>query len=149
MLPRFFADIHIPVARSFGFCVMFCRSLFVPLFFSFSNCTCVIYNCVSFFDLRLLITPFVSSNFSMYYCCAGNSKYEGRNGSVFEIDRFGCQGKQAFLFLLCFVCFFACQFWKLALFLSTPTVWPSPTLYCLLLNLDSLLCNRCFAISYV
>ena len=126
MLPRFFADMHIPVSRSFGFCVMFCRSLFVPLFFSFSNCTCVIYNCVSFFDLRLLITPFVSSNFSMYYCCAGNSKYEGRNGSVFEIDRFGCQGKQAFLFLLCFVCFLLVSFESLPFSCQLPQFDPLP-----------------------
>ena len=31
MLPRFHSDIHIHVARSFVFCVMFCRSLFVLL----------------------------------------------------------------------------------------------------------------------
>jgi len=31
MLPRFLADIHMHVARSFVFCVMFCGSLFVLL----------------------------------------------------------------------------------------------------------------------
>ena len=39
----------VPVARSLVFCVVFCRSLFVLL---------------SFFDLRILITPLVSSKSS-------------------------------------------------------------------------------------
>jgi hypothetical protein len=38
------------VTRSLVLCVMFCRSLFVLL------------SCLSFFDLRILIIPFVSSN---------------------------------------------------------------------------------------
>jgi len=42
------------VARSLVFCVMFCRSSFVLFLLTI----------VSFFDLRLLITPLVSSNFS-------------------------------------------------------------------------------------
>ena len=45
------------VARSLIFCAMFCRSLFVLLsFFFWPLC------CLSFFDLRILITPLVSSN---------------------------------------------------------------------------------------
>jgi hypothetical protein len=39
-------------------------------------------------------------------CRVGNSKYKGGTGSVFEINRFGCQREQAFY---CFF-FFACQF---------------------------------------
>ena len=47
------------VARYFVFYVMFCRSFFVILsFFFWSLC------CLSFFDLWLLLTPLVSSNFS-------------------------------------------------------------------------------------
>jgi hypothetical protein len=47
------------VARSLGLCVVFCRSLFVLLsFFFWPLC------CLSFFDLRILITPLVSSNIS-------------------------------------------------------------------------------------
>ena len=47
------------VAQSLVFYVVFCRSLFVRLsFFHVIHC---IY-CLSLFDLRLLITPFVSSN---------------------------------------------------------------------------------------
>jgi len=47
------------VTRSLVLCVMFCRSLFVLLFFYFwSLC------CPSFFDLRIMITPLVSSNSS-------------------------------------------------------------------------------------
>ena len=37
MLPRFLVDIHIHVARSFVFCVMLCRSLFVLLSLFFGN----------------------------------------------------------------------------------------------------------------
>ena len=57
---------------------MFCRSLFVLLsFFTWQLC------CRSFFDLRILITPLVSSNSSpSYYCekcsklrCTSYSKY--------------------------------------------------------------------------
>jgi hypothetical protein len=48
--------------RSLVFCVMFCRSLFVLLyFFSWRLC------CLSFFDLRILITILVSSNSSSIY----------------------------------------------------------------------------------
>ena len=47
------------VARTFVFCAMFYRSLFVLLsFFFWPLC------CLSFFDLRLLITPMASSNIS-------------------------------------------------------------------------------------
>ena len=37
MLPRFLVDMHIHVARSFVFCVMLCRSLFVLLSLFFGN----------------------------------------------------------------------------------------------------------------
>jgi len=43
------------VARSLGFYLVFCRLLFVLFFWSLC--------CPSFFDLRLLITPLLSSNF--------------------------------------------------------------------------------------
>jgi len=46
------------VARSLVLCVMFCRSLFVLLSFFFSLLCCLS------FDLRILITPLVSSNCS-------------------------------------------------------------------------------------
>ena len=47
------------VARSLVFCVMFCRLLFVILsFFIWPLC------CLFFFDLRILITPLASWNFS-------------------------------------------------------------------------------------
>ena len=52
--PPVFSEIR--VAQSLDFCVVFCRSLFVffvwPLYF------------MSFFNLQLLVTPLVSSNFS-------------------------------------------------------------------------------------
>jgi hypothetical protein len=55
--PCFFCGVR--VAQSLVFYVMFCRSLFVRLsFFHVRHC---IY-CLFLFDLRLLITPFVSSN---------------------------------------------------------------------------------------
>ena len=44
------------VARYWVFCVGFCRSLFVLSFFFWPLC------CLSSFDLRILITPLVSSN---------------------------------------------------------------------------------------
>ena len=47
------------VARSLVFCVMFCRSLCVLLSFFFWSLYCL-----SFFDLRVLISPLISSNFS-------------------------------------------------------------------------------------
>ena len=43
----------------FSFICMFCRSLFVPLFFFLWPLSCLF-----FFDLRILITPLVSSNSS-------------------------------------------------------------------------------------
>ena len=46
------------VARSLFFCAMFCRSLFV-LLSSFCWPLC----CLFFFDLRILITPLISSHF--------------------------------------------------------------------------------------
>ena len=51
--PPVFSEIR--VVQSLDFCVVFCRSLFVsfvwPLYF------------MSFFNLQLLVTPLVSSNF--------------------------------------------------------------------------------------
>ena len=47
------------VTRSLVLCVMFCRSLFVLLFFYFWPLCCP-----SFFDLWIMITPLVSSNSS-------------------------------------------------------------------------------------
>jgi len=52
------------VAQSLVFCVVFCGSLFV--LFSFSSWSLY---CPSFFDLRLLITPFVSSNVYYTFLC--------------------------------------------------------------------------------
>ena len=49
------------VARSLALCVTFCRSLFVLLFFFFWPLCCL-----SFFDLRILITPLVSSSSSLH-----------------------------------------------------------------------------------
>ena len=49
-----FDGVH--VAQSLFFCVIFCRSVFVLFFWPLC--------CLSFFDLRLLITPLVSSFFS-------------------------------------------------------------------------------------
>ena len=47
------------IVRSLVFCVKFCRSMFVFLsFFFWALC------CLSFFDLRLPMTPLTSSNFS-------------------------------------------------------------------------------------
>ena len=55
------------VAHSLDFWVVFCRSLFVPLCLFFWRVHCPsfwrVYYCPSF-DLRLLITPLVSSNIS-------------------------------------------------------------------------------------
>ena len=49
-----FSGVH--VTRSVVFCAVFCRSLFVRLsFFCLPLC------CLSFFDLRILITSFISS----------------------------------------------------------------------------------------
>ena len=47
------------VPRSLVLCVMFCISLFVLLFFFFW-----LLSCLSFFDLRLMITYLISPNFS-------------------------------------------------------------------------------------
>jgi hypothetical protein len=50
---------EVRVIRSLVLCVMFCRSLFVLLyFFIWPLC------CLFFFDIRILITPLVSSNSS-------------------------------------------------------------------------------------
>jgi hypothetical protein len=47
----------------FSFMCMFCRSLFVLLsFFFWPMC------CLFVFDLRILITPLVSSNYSYVFC---------------------------------------------------------------------------------
>ena len=57
------SDYYFGVTQSLVFCVVFCRSLFVLLvlfyFLSFGH-----YIVSYFFDLRLLINPLVSSNFS-------------------------------------------------------------------------------------
>ena len=50
--PPVFSVVH--VTRSLVFCVMFCRSLFVLLYFFFWPLCCL------FFDIRFLITPLVS-----------------------------------------------------------------------------------------
>ena len=55
----------IRVVQSLVFCVMFCRSLFVLLFFSFGYC-------VVSYDLRLLITLLY---FQTFLVERGNSKY--------------------------------------------------------------------------
>ena len=54
---QLFCGVH--VARSLVFCIMFYSSLFVLLSFFFWPLYCL-----SFFDLHVLITPLVSSNFS-------------------------------------------------------------------------------------
>ena len=54
--PDFLCEVR--VARFWVFCLVFCTSLFVRLFFFYWPLYCL-----SFFDLRLLITNFVSSNF--------------------------------------------------------------------------------------
>jgi hypothetical protein len=56
-LPPVFSAVR--VARSFVFCVVFCRLWFVLLFFFYWPLCCL-----PFFDLRLLITPLVSLNYS-------------------------------------------------------------------------------------
>jgi hypothetical protein len=60
-LPPGFSGVR--VARILVFCVVFCRSLFVPSsFFFWPLC------CLSFFDLRILITRLVFSNSSCSLC---------------------------------------------------------------------------------
>ena len=54
---------EVRIALSLCFCVMFCRSLFVLLSLFFS-----LFNCLSLFRLRLLVTPLVSLNFCPLYC---------------------------------------------------------------------------------
>ena len=51
-----------PFTTIFSFMCMFCRSLFVLLYFVFWPLYCLY-----FFDIRILITPLVSSNSSLYY----------------------------------------------------------------------------------
>jgi hypothetical protein len=59
--------IHIPpFLFNFSFMCMFCRSLFVILYFFFWSLCCLF-----FFDMRILITPLVSSN-SCYNCIQGS-----------------------------------------------------------------------------
>jgi len=65
------SEVH--VARSLILCVMFCRSSFVILSISFW-----LLCCLSFFDVRILITPLVSSSsntdagsrFNLIFACA-------------------------------------------------------------------------------
>jgi hypothetical protein len=64
--PPIFSGVRI--ARPLVFCVMFCRSLFVPLVVLLKQ-ICWPLRCLSFFDLRLLITTLVSSNFSYLHQC--------------------------------------------------------------------------------
>jgi hypothetical protein len=67
---------RVRVTRSLALCIMFCRSLFVlflltivlSVLLSFGHCvvcSSVFWSlCCLFFDIRILITPFVSSNSS-------------------------------------------------------------------------------------
>jgi hypothetical protein len=72
-LPEHLSFRGVRVTRSLVFCVMFWRSLFVLLSFYFWPLCCL-----SFFDLRILSTPFVSSNSSIknrpfiYHICIYN-----------------------------------------------------------------------------
>jgi len=59
-LPSFLVS-GVRIARSLVFCVMFCISLFVLLYF-WPMCF------LSFFSLRILITPLVSSKEDLYIC---------------------------------------------------------------------------------
>jgi len=61
------------VVRCLVFCVMFCRSLFVHLYFFLSWPLC----CLLFFDIRILITPLVSSNSSFGHCIVCHSSNHG------------------------------------------------------------------------
>jgi hypothetical protein len=58
--PRFLVS-GVRIARSLVFCVMFCISLFVLLYF-WPMC------CLSCFSLRILVTPLVSSKEDLYIC---------------------------------------------------------------------------------
>ena len=70
--PPFFSGVH--VARSLVFCVVFYRSLFVLLcIFFWPLC------CLFFLDLRIMITPMVSSNSSCI-----NSVNNVAVGSIFK-----------------------------------------------------------------
>ena len=72
-----FSWIH--VARSLFYKVMFCKSLFVILsFFLWSVC------CLYFFDLHLLITPSISSDFSCT-CTLTCYKYRGLLENYYDI----------------------------------------------------------------
>jgi hypothetical protein len=53
------------VARSLVFCVMFCRSLFVLLLFFYWSL-----HCLSFFGLRLLVTPLISCGHCIVCYCS-------------------------------------------------------------------------------
>ena len=58
------------LSLSLAFCVLFCRSLFFVLLYVFFWPLC----CLFFFDIRILITPLVSSNISYKNAqCALNS----------------------------------------------------------------------------
>ena len=67
----------------FSFICMFCRSLFVLLSFFFWPLSCLF-----FFDLRILITPLVSSNFSYYPSGAPAFSPGLQQGSCYSI--FSC-----------------------------------------------------------
>ena len=72
------------VTRSFVFCQMFCRSLFVLLSFFFRTFCCL--SC----DLRILITPLVSSNSSYFNTHQGKRHYH-RSG-IKQTNRFSLSG---------------------------------------------------------
>ena len=63
-----FSGVYVPL--SLVFCVVFCRSLFVFLFFFFWPLCCL-----SFFDLRILTTLLVSSDSCLYRFPRKNDVY--------------------------------------------------------------------------
>ena len=72
-----FSKVH--VARSLVFCVVFCRLLFVLLSFMFQP-LCYL----SFFDLHILLTPLVSSNYFCFMPKGGNRQEEEHTWYPYE-----------------------------------------------------------------
>jgi hypothetical protein len=68
----YFRGVYLCDVISLVFCVIVCRSLLVLLYFFFWPLCCL-----SFFDLRLLITPLVSTNFSFGHCVVCPSSIHG------------------------------------------------------------------------
>ena len=68
------------VTRSLVLCVWFCRSLFVCLYFF-----CWPLYCLFFFDIRILITPLVSSN-SSYISANWNRIFNFLNFSPLQLE---------------------------------------------------------------